>query len=859
MKYKLFVILNIFSLFSFSQIAVDFPCSYDVANEIQVGECGVFNTNGFGGAVDMNCDSVGSSINEGFFWYDGTGSNVLITVTPDVGYDVTVQVLEGVDLDPCAGFFYGDCANENGVNGVETVTGGGVVGSRYLIMIENHNSNDPITGQVCIVQAPPTCNDLIQNGFETGIDCGGPCGLEECPLPPGYCPTISLCGEPLTGIRLTTCNDLGTSKFTSNQTEFIVEADSIINEIPFPNPTCGDTSDFTYSAWGRVDLNEGVSTIITSYENERIVSTVDADIYCVFYQELDCNVLSYVGCDVFAKSTSGFGGTVNFSAERLVFDSLNDSLHLRMLFYSSEPFSFNTKFLGTNENIENDECSTSSNQNCGCNLTATPEDWNGPSFYSMCDGGSWYSNENVTYFEFTATDTFVVIAMNNVKCNDDVGVIQFGVWENDCNAIGNDTSYSNGKFLGCAVGNADLQVLTTPGQKYYLVVDGNAGSFCSWEINYTNALESCYPQVKNISQTYNCGTDSVFLSIESNINDSVLFVLYEDSCNGVFVDSSYTGTFTLPFALDKKYGLEVVNKSISCNGYSNCFDFRISEPKVIKTSVTTEICDSIYAGGRWQENQGIYYDTLISSLGCDSVVITYASEKYNYYWSGVGHIETCEDIYDFNGTVVDTAGYYFDTISCDSIHSIQITFLSSSFSQVFESGCDSFFFKNQWIYNTGIYYDTLQNSVGCDSLVKWGITIKNSSSSEIDTTILFTDSILINGNYINNSGTYFDTTLNAQNCENIIQYNLNVDSSGYTNLFNQFNSDIKLYPIPFTDKLIIESININNLEIYDVLGKRVYIENEFDKKIQILTENWQGGIYFLRVNSNQVYKLMKEN
>jgi hypothetical protein len=178
---------------------------------------------------------------------------------------------------------------------------------------------------------------------------------------------------------------------------------------------------------------------------------------------------------------------------------------------------------------------------------------------------------------------------------------------------------------------------------------------------------------------------------------------------------------------------------------------------------------------------GIYSDTLISSLGCDSI-ITIDLTLLNNTTSAIS--QTACDIYfsPSGNNSWTTSGTYFDTLSnslgCDSIINIDLTILNSSSGTITQTACDSFVSPSgnySWSA-TGIYSDTLLNSLGCDSIITIDLNIFNSSSNTIFPTACesYTSP---SGNYSwTSSGSYSDTLINLQGCDSIIFINLTVNT-----------------------------------------------------------------------------------
>ncbi|MFN5460087.1 MAG: multicopper oxidase domain-containing protein [Bacteroidota bacterium] len=91
---------------------------------------------------------------------------------------------------------------------------------------------------------------------------------------------------------------------------------------------------------------------------------------------------------------------------------------------------------------------------------------------------------------------------------------------------------------------------------------------------------------------------------------------------------------------------------------------------------------------------------------------------------------------------------------------------------------------------------------------------------------------------------------------------LQIQSSVSTNSFN-FNSDIKIYPNPFSNRLVIKTgVNSDYLvSISDVSGKQILIDKFSGSDYLLNSENISSGIYFLRLQSknflSESYKLIK--
>ncbi|MBU1718132.1 MAG: T9SS type A sorting domain-containing protein [Bacteroidetes bacterium] len=182
-------------------------------------------------------------------------------------------------------------------------------------------------------------------------------------------------------------------------------------------------------------------------------------------------------------------------------------------------------------------------------------------------------------------------------------------------------------------------------------------------------------------------------------------------------------------------------------------------------------CESYISpdGSQTWTTSGIYRDTLTRTNGCDSIIVIDLEVLHHSLSSFSETI--CDSMTSPSGDFVWTSsGMFTDTIAnaggCDSVITFDLTLLHSSDNLIKETVCDSFVSPstNYTWYQTGIYYDTLQNSAGCDSIITCQITINSSHSTELyDTTC--SEYISPGGSHIwNSSGTYQDTTTDPNGC-----------------------------------------------------------------------------------------------
>ena len=144
-------------------------------------------------------------------------------------------------------------------------------------------------------------------------------------------------------------------------------------------------------------------------------------------------------------------------------------------------------------------------------------------------------------------------------------------------------------------------------------------------------------------------------------------------------------------------------------------------------------------------------------------------------------LSACDSLISPSGNYTwTTSGTYNDTIanslSCDSVISINLTILNSSLGTDTLVACDSL----TWIDGVTYYQNnnsatyTLINTSGCDSVVTLNLNILHSSSGT--DIITACDSLTwINGiNYYQSNNTATHTLTNANGCDSIVNLDLNI-------------------------------------------------------------------------------------
>lgn len=266
------------------------------------------------------------------------------------------------------------------------------------------------------------------------------------------------------------------------------------------------------------------------------------------------------------------------------------------------------------------------------------------------------------------------------------------------------------------------------------------------------------------------GCDSTIISIVS-VKPTNIQTLNFNLCEGksLIVDNvTYTsgGTF--------------IQESSNPNG---CKDLKIINIKVVKRDFTNQkiICfgDSIKIGNKTYTTAGTYKDTLVSSLGCDSIITTILEVKSQS--SSTNFYTICEgDSIKVGTNVYKSSGNYIDNLKniagCDSTVLSGITVIPK-IPNVLKSYsiCEGDSVKvGSKIYKIqGVFLDTLSSSKGCDSIITTNLTVFKRNNI-INVSICKGDTINFGNSKLAETGVYTLPFKNFQGCDSIVSLNLTV-------------------------------------------------------------------------------------
>jgi hypothetical protein len=332
--------------------------------------------------------------------------------------------------------------------------------------------------------------------------------------------------------------------------------------------------------------------------------------------------------------------------------------------------------------------------------------------------------------------------------------------------------------LPIPVAGADTSIC--PGNNIYIGSNAVSGMIYNWSSNPSGFTASSSNPVISPSVNTMYYLELTDSTTGCKANDSVMISLLSVSSSGISASVCQGDTYSFGgnnITIAGTY-LDTLVNSVGCDSVVTL------NLNILPTSALTindSICQGNYYsfGGNNITIAGTYFDTLTNIVGCDSVVTLHLNILSTSAFTMNDSI--CQgNYYSFGGNNITTAGTYFDTltnsIGCDSVVTLNLNILPTSAFTINASICQGnyYSFGGNNITASGAYFDTLTNSIGCDSIVSLNLNILPTSAFTISAAICQGNYYSFGGNNITTAGTYFDTLTNSIGCDSVVSLNLNI-------------------------------------------------------------------------------------
>ena len=280
--------------------------------------------------------------------------------------------------------------------------------------------------------------------------------------------------------------------------------------------------------------------------------------------------------------------------------------------------------------------------------------------------------------------------------------------------------------------------------------------------------------------------------------DSVVTFTLHQAQEYLVAETEEVCDHTLPYLWR---GLELTQSGVytdslvSVHGCDSIFKLTLTvNPTVVVTDDPIVLCagENQTWRGMTLAEAGIYRDTVNSDAGCREIhevsvtinptylfhdTVTVCSDELPYLWHGMSLTEA--------GTRED----YHQTVNfCDSIYRLTLVVNPSYHATETASACDydlPYFWHGQSLTASGVYYDTLATTAGCDSTFALTFTVNPSSHTmQADTVCNTALPYSWRGRSLMAAGTYFDTIPNSFGCDDVFELQLTVNQADLTTLYD---------------------------------------------------------------------------
>lgn len=310
-------------------------------------------------------------------------------------------------------------------------------------------------------------------------------------------------------------------------------------------------------------------------------------------------------------------------------------------------------------------------------------------------------------------------------------------------------------------------ILTVGGGALFQQTD----SFCEGDTYYWRGKSFKQPGIYYDSCLTALGCDSVY-QLTLRQTPIYKFTTIADICEGetyFWRDANYSKTDVY----QERY--------VSSIGCDSIYELILTvHPKFLYQAVGA-ICDgdTYYWHGKEYSKPGIYYDSLKTITGCDSIWQLTIREAHKYFYSE--DYELCDGVsYTWHGKTYTKEGVYYDSLTtvygCDSVYQLNLTVLPSYWFSDSIAICegDSFPWRDSVYAISGTYYDWLVTELGCDSVYTLHLMVYPNYSIQDTIFLCEGDSCLWHNHIYRESGLYYDSLSSQTLCDSVHSLLLNV-------------------------------------------------------------------------------------
>lgn len=415
--------------------------------------------------------------------------------------------------------------------------------------------------------------------------------------------------------------------------------------------------------------------------------------------------------------------------------------------------------------------------------------------------------------------------------------LQIGLYESlDCNnmsQISNCDQQVPNNSTQSFVSNVPL----TPGQYYYLVIDGAFADVCNYSVTVTDG-STLVPDIFVPSSI----TEEEVICPGEPTNFSATEVVgatdYEWTVDGALVGTSTNLTHTFPDD-GGFFNVCVTASNICSTGPPSCTQVNLILPPVIPDFYEVCIGDCIDLYGETLCGSGGYEFTLQDQDGCDSLV----SVIINPLLIDIADEETtiCEgESIEFGGQTITEAGLYEETFTnqagCDSTTFLTVNVTPAAATDEVAVICEGETYEvgDESFDETGMYNVLLPADDGeCSEVVNLDLTVTPTQETFLNEEICGGTTFTVGTETFDATGMYQVPLTDAAGCDSLVNLELTVNALSQTNLVESictgemysvgtenFNAT-GMYDVTLTDENGCDSLVNLDLTVVDVITENI--------------------------------------
>jgi len=153
------------------------------------------------------------------------------------------------------------------------------------------------------------------------------------------------------------------------------------------------------------------------------------------------------------------------------------------------------------------------------------------------------------------------------------------------------------------------------------------------------------------------------------------------------------------------------------------------------------------------------------------------------YVSGNGLVSLNNSTTTLTGTSTYYYYYFYDwtisLVNCPSDPTyFDVTVGQHTDTTITVSACESYTYNGNTVTSSGLYVENLTSSLGCDSTVRYDVTINTPYNISQTLNICDLDTVMIGNNSYSTTGVYVDTLLSVTGCDSIVTSEIIVNTIG---------------------------------------------------------------------------------